>query len=208
MIRWLSALLLIVPLGAIAALPQPEAGALYADADPAAMAMQPGPGRNAQFRSELNRRIRANPRNAVALIQRAFALHASGDMVEGDRDFERVLALTEAKPDQRRRAYWSLGWSALNRAEPQQAIMHWQRAAELHGGRPFWYAYTMAVGSWAAGDRETALAWYTAAVLSRQEWGTASGMAERTRHWRKPEQAAMKAIFEAWSADAATAPAG
>ena len=91
--------LLLLPIIALAAghaaPPLPEPGAVYVQRDPAAIAMHPRPGDNARFRRQLNATIQANPRNSAALIHRAYLFHASGDIEEGDRDFERVLTLPD-----------------------------------------------------------------------------------------------------------------
>lgn len=195
----LSALLLLLPLSALADVPRPEAGALYVDRDPAAIALHPGPGNNAQFRRRLNTTIRRDPKNAFALLHRAYLLQASGDIEEGDRDFQRVLTLPETDPVNRRRALWSLGWSAYNRGLAEDAVRHWQQAADAHGGRPSWYPYTVAVGLWAQGEREAALAWYDVAARSQADWTRSDGVEARTSHWRAPERQAIEALFEAWS---------
>jgi tetratricopeptide (TPR) repeat protein len=204
--------LLLVPMvSGATGWPQPEADAVYVERDPAAIAMHPRPGNNAAFRRQLNDSIRANPRNSFALVHRAYLFHASGDIEEGDRDFRRVLDLTDTDPINRRRALWSLGWSAYNRGETEQAVGYWQQAADLHGGWPSWYPYTMAVGLWTLGDQATALAWYDAAVRSQPQWARYEGVRERTGHWREPERQALAALFQAWStrtSAAAADPAG
>jgi tetratricopeptide (TPR) repeat protein len=194
-------LMLLAPCAfAEVAVPLPEAGVSYTDGDPAAIAWHPGPGQNARFRRDLNTTIRANPRDTNALLHRAFLFHASGDIEEGDRDFLRVLELTrENDPVRHRRALWSLGWSAYGRGQAGEAIAFWQRAAELHGGHPYWYSYTIAVGAWTLGDQAAALAWYEMAVRSNPEWGSDAGLRERTRRWREPERLAVEALFKAWS---------
>lgn len=192
-------LLLLLPLSAAADVPRPEPGAVYAGRDPAAIAMHARPGNNAHFRRKLNANIRKDPKNAFALLHRAYLLHASGDIEEGDRDFQRVLSLPETDPVNRRRALWSLGWSAYNRGLPAEAVDYWGQAADAHGGRPAWYPYTVAVGLWTLGEREAALAWYDVAARSQADWTHGDGVAGRTRHWRAPERQAIEALFAAWS---------
>lgn len=200
-------LLCLLPFTVLADVPVPEPGALYVERDPAAIALHAGPGNKARFRRKLNATIRNDPNNAFALLHRGYLLHASGDIEEGDRDFARVLALTETDPVNRRRALWSLGWSAYNRGLPAEAVGFWEQAAAAHGGRPSWYAYTVAVGLWAQGERDAALAWYEAAARSQADWAGREGVAARTKHWREPEHEAIAALFEAWSNHAAV-PAG
>ena len=208
MFRLLLLLSLCLPVAAVAGdaapagVPMPEAGARYGDRDPAAMAMHPRPGSRASFRRSLNAAIRKDPNNSVALLHRAYLFHAGGDLEEGDRDFQRVLRITEAETDtvNRRRALWSLGWSAYNRGEPGQAVAYWQQASETFRGRASWYPYTLAVGLWAMDEREAALAWYDAAARSQTDWTRREGVQARTLHWRDPEQRAAIALFEAWSA--------
>lgn len=186
---------------------QPLAGVAYADPDEAARAAHAQPGMNGRMRESLNRTIRQNPRNLAALIQRAYLFHASGDLEEGDRDFLRALELGRDEPLVQRRALWSLGWSALNRDQAPDAIEYWRLSIALHGGRPFWQPYTLAVAYWQLGDRETALAWYAAAAFSNPDWRTAEGVASRGTHWRDKERAAANALFAEWSARRGGAPA-
>jgi tetratricopeptide (TPR) repeat protein len=211
MFRCLLALLLCVPLSALAGAPLPDADALYVERDPAAIAMHPRSGDNAAFRRGLNTRIRKDPRDLAALVHRAYLFHASGDIEEGDRDFQRVLDLGGVDSINGRRALWSLGWSAFNRGQPAQAVDFWQQAAKAHGGLPSWYPYTVAVGLWVQGEREAALAWYDSAARSQPDWRHGDGVQARTRHWRAPEKQAVEALFQAWSARAPRplpAPAG
>jgi tetratricopeptide (TPR) repeat protein len=198
--RILTALLLLLPFAAAAAVPLPAPDAYYLEPDPAAMALQAQPGDDAGFRRRLNAAIRKDPRNSFALVHRAYLLHARGDTAKGDRDYLRVLELTDADPVNRRRAFWSLGWSAFNRGEPGHALAYWRQAGDLHGGLPFWYPYTIAVGLWAQGDQAAALAWYDAAVRSNPQWSQPEGVALRTRHWRDRERQVVQAMFEAWTA--------
>ena len=204
MLRILALSFLLLPMAAVAAAPVPEPGARYAEADPAAMALQPRPGDQARFKRDLDAAIRKDPQNVVALVHRAYLFHRRGEEKRGDRDFLRVLELTGADPVNRRRAFWSLGWSAFNRGEAGHALVYWRQARELHGGRPFWYPYTVAVGLWAQGEHEAALDWYEVAVRSNPQWSQEDGVAERTRFWRDRERQIAQALFEAWSARAAS----
>lgn len=205
MVRILVLLACLLPACAIAGVDLPAPGALYVERDPAAIAMHAGPGNNARFRRSLNAAIRKNPHNGAALLHRAYLLHASGDLEEGDRDYERVLAMAATDPINHRRALWSLGWSSLGQGKPEKAVGYWQQAAQAHGGRPSWYAYTVAVGLWSQGERDAALAWYDAAARSHPDWTRPEGVATRTRHWREAERRAVEALFEAW--EQGTAPA-
>lgn len=201
--KFLWIVLLLAPTLSLAAdMPQPDPGAIYVERDPAAIAMHAGPGNQARFRRQLNDTINRNPRNSFALVHRGYLLHASGDIDEGDRDFQRVLDLTAdgTDPVNRRRALWSLGWSAYNEGHPAEAVDYWRLAADLHGGQPSWYPYTVAVGLWTLGDQETALAWFDVAARSQPDWTLQAGVARRTGHWREPERQAMDALFQAWSA--------
>lgn len=182
------------------ALPRPEPAAVYRDRDPAALYYAAPPGRNAQFRRNLNASIRSNPNNAAALIQRAYLHHASGDIEEGDRDFIRVIEVTADDPLLRRRALWSLGWSAFNRDDPRQAMAFWQQAADAFDGRAGWLPYSMALAAWAAGDQALAMDWYDAAVRSDPQWRQAEGVDARTLRWKPREREVARAVFQAWSA--------
>ena len=74
----------------------------------------------------------------------------------------------------------------------------WNRAIAAHGGRPFWAPYSMALLYWTTGDRDTALAWYDAAVSSNADWGTDAGFEARTGSWRASQRERMREAFAAW----------
>lgn len=199
-IKLFAAALLFLPLMATAALlPQPEAGAIYNQADPAARATHAAPGGKAKFRERLNKRLIANPKDVVALTQRAYLFHVGGDIEQGDRDYQRVFDLTEPGSELRRRALWSLGWSLFNRGLPDQALGYFQQAAKQHGGQPFWYAYTLAVVTWQLGDHEVAVRWYDAAVRGNHDWADAQGLKRNTAHWREQEKRIAGDVFQAWA---------
>lgn len=200
MFSFLLSLSLLLPVTPVTEVPGPAPGASYLERDPAAIAMHPRPGENARFRRSLNAAIRKDPNNSLALIHRAYLLHASGDIEEGDRDFQRVLGLAQADPLHRRRALWSLGWSAQNRGFPRHAVAFWHQAAQLHGGRPSWYPYTVALGLWSLGDKQAALAWFDVATRGDADWSRLDAVKARTSHWREPERLALLALYQAWVA--------
>lgn len=176
----------------------PDPVAVYNEADPAAWAQHPGPGRNSQWRQMLDARIRGNPRDVAALTQRGYIRRMSGHEEGASRDFERAMALTVRDAVGRRRLLWTMGWSEFNRDNFAEAIELWKVSAALHGGRPFWLAYTMAVATWGLGERDVAVDWFDAAVRSNSEWGDLNALRARTRHWNDREREMAEAALQAW----------
>ena len=121
-----------------------------------------------------------------------------GQLEGAARDYGLAFTLAENDPFALRHVRWSYGWSLLALGEPRAALAQWQAARELHGGAPFWYAYTVAVGLWAAGDHALALDYYEQAVRSSPAWGTIRGQRQLTAHWRRHEKEAAGELFRAW----------
>lgn len=173
---------------------------LYADDDPAAKAWQPLPGHRGKFRGLLNRELQINPRNVVARVHRAYLLQHAGEHERAKRDYGAALEAASPQGLEYRHILWSRGWASYDMGDVAGALEDWRECARLHGGHPFWVAYTFALAYWTLDDRPQALAWYDAAVAANKQWGTEAGMVDRINHWRPAQRERMKALFNAWEA--------
>lgn len=171
--------------------------ALFRDADDAARARMFGDLRNPD---EMARAERALARG-VALEDHTsrghqFAVRKLAD--DAAREYAVAFGLARQNPRALRHVRWGYGWSLFALGEPRAALAQWQDARKLHGGAPFWYPYTVAVGLWMAGEPDQALDWYDVAVASLPAWGTDRGVAQRTQHWQAHERRVIQLMFEAW----------
>lgn len=171
----------------------------YTDADPAAVAWRPAPGNRGRYRQLLDTELQRHPRNVAARVHRAYLLDRAGDHERARRDY--AAALDAAVPNglEHRHILWSRGWSRYDMGDVAGALDDWRESVRLHGGRPFWAPYTLALAYWTLDDRAQALAWYAAAVDSNAQWGAEAGMEDRTRQWRPEQRERMRALFEAWA---------
>ncbi|GAB2515013.1 tetratricopeptide repeat protein [Lysobacter humi (ex Lee et al. 2017)] len=172
----------------------------YREGDPAAMAIHPGPGQKAKYREYLSAVLRQNPRNVAARVARAYQLKNAGALDRAREDLDRAAADATPGSEQARHVLWSRGWVAYDLGDYPAALVDWRAAIAAHGGRPFWAPYTLALLYWTTGDRETALAWYQAAVETIPAWGNDEGFADRVDHWRPAQRATMEAVYAAWKA--------
>lgn len=187
----------------------------YTDADDAAQYLSPPPGMRARLRDRVNATLRENPRNSVALTQRAYFYLRDGDAASARREFDAALAAAPPGSVHLRHVLWSRGWAGYEMGDHAAALADWERAMALHGGHPYWAAYTIALLYWTAGQQDVAFAWYGAAATSHPDWGNAAGVEARTRRWTPVQQDRMRALFAAWAArqqpmgdgDASVAPA-
>jgi len=207
------ALALVVALAACAVtaqaaepLPPRSPQGVYRDDDPAAGAMRPPSGNPFDYRRYLDAVIRQSPDNVAALVARAYLLRNAGQLERAQRDLERAAAAARPGSPQERHLLWSRGWAGYDLGDHRAAFDDWDRAIAAHGGRPFWAPYSMALLYWTTGDRDTAMAWYDAAVASNPDWGTDTGFEARTDAWRPQQRERMREAFALWKQrrDAAT----
>lgn len=195
---WLLAALVASPASAMdspaALLPQ----GVYADNDNAAAYLAPPPGMRSQFRNAINATLRKNPKNAAALVHRAYLFLDAGDTQRARRDFDAAIAVAEPGSERERHVLWSRGWANYDLGEYEALLADWQRAVSLHGGKPSWAPYTFALLYWTMGQPDVALGWYQAAVAANGEWGNEAGFATRTKHWNPHQREAMQALFDEW----------
>ncbi|MGH8050931.1 MAG: tetratricopeptide repeat protein, partial [Arenimonas sp.] len=114
----------------------------YRDPDPAARAMQAGPGNMVQWRRRLNAVIQKYPKDVVALSNRGYIRTQAGDFAGGAEDYQRALDNAAGDSTDYRHALWSLGWSSFYLGDDVAALNFWKRAERQHGGAPYWVPYT------------------------------------------------------------------
>ena len=171
---------------------------VYREDDPAAAAMRPPSGNPFDYRRYLDAVIQQSPDNVAALVARAYLLKNSGQVKRARRDWERAAAAATPGSPQERHLQWSRGWGHYDLGEYEDAFEDWRRALDAHGGRPFWVPHTMALLYWTTGDRDTAVAWYDAAVATNGDWATEDGFEARTDSWRPQQRERMREAFAAW----------
>lgn len=191
-------LLFAAAAGATDALPALQPQGPYLDDDPSASYLPTPTGRRAGFRQTINAAIQKNPRNVSALAHRAYLFMEGGDYARARRDFDAALAAAEPGGPHERHVLWSRGWASYEQEDYAATFSDWQRAIDLHGGQPFWAAYSLALLYWTTGQADLALLWYAAAVGANPEWGTAEGVERRIRRWSPPQQERMRALFADW----------
>ncbi|MEO7431839.1 MAG: hypothetical protein ABIR62_07405 [Dokdonella sp.] len=176
-------------------IPQPISSfeRLYLGADRDAHATRFDPA-NEQAFLDLDRRLRANPDDVDARITRGYALARRGERTLSAADYRRATKLAP----HRTRIGWSEGWALWALGDPTCALNAWQRAGSLQGGDAFWLPYTLAMGYWAAGKKDVAIAYYHAAARSAPErFGTLEAMNTYTQRWAPDERRTMNDIASA-----------
>lgn len=182
----------------LAAVPAPADGT-YADPDPMAVAPQRLKMESPRTLEWIEAAIIALPRDPRPVMQYGFAEAVAGNAGGARTAYDDALGLAQT-PELERHVRWSYGWALTLVDDNAGAISQWQRAAELHGGRPFWLPYSMALALWRSGHHEEALAWYQRAVdAAPQWWATPEGVAKYTRFWRPRQQETILAVHAAWA---------
>lgn len=153
----------------------------------------------------VERGLRRRPDHPVLLRERAFIRYQRGEVDAAEADYARALQVAGSDALMRRHVLWSQGWSRFNAGNDVAALAAWREAAELHGGRPFWWPYTAALAEWRLGRRDEAVSLYASAVRGMPAWGTEAGFLARTRHWPKNQFDVASAVFQAWQAQPASA---
>ena len=146
----------------------------------------------------VNAAIQKNPRNVTALSHRAYLFMEGGDMERARRDFDAAMAVSEPGGPDERNALWARGWASYDLGDFAGTFADWQRAIALHGGEPFWAAYSMALLYWSTGQAGLALQWYDTTATHQPEWATVEGMENRIKRWDATQQERMRALFAAW----------
>lgn len=189
--------------GAVETLPAVQPDGLYVEEDPAARYLPAPSGDRARFRRLINANIQKNPRNVAALAQRAYLFMEGGDYTRARRDFDAALAWAEPGSANERNVLWSRGWASYEQEDYAATFADWQRTIALHGGRPFWAGYSLALLYWTTGQSDLALQWY-ATTAPDSGWRTPEGVEGRIRLWAPPQRERMLALFAAWQQAQAT----
>jgi predicted Zn-dependent protease len=183
----------------------PPAAAKYQDSDPFARSDQTvdlnsmdNPLRG------LTELMAIEPNNFHLWVERGYLRADRGDAKGAEEDYAHALKLAANDPRQLRFAHWSHGWALLGLDRPEAALSEWREVERLHGGHPYWLPYTYAIGLWAAGRHDEAVAYYAAAVRSFPErWATRESVRTHSSKMKPEEQALMLEVFTAWAAKAA-----
>lgn len=156
-------------------LPPPDAA--YVDADPAAVRITPINAEDSAQRSALEAALRREPRSVPLRLQNAQHLVDRGLRARVPRE---LVAAERAAADDalaRRTVHYNAGWIHYQLGDFDSAREQWAAAWRLHGGHPEWVPVAFALALWNQGDRETALAYYRAAVKARPErWASAEAI--------------------------------
>jgi tetratricopeptide (TPR) repeat protein len=181
------------------------------DPDPAARywpfpaTMSERAGQRVRLR-DVERLLKRYPDHPTLLRERAYIRAQRGELDASEADFARALQVAGSDALLRRHVLWSQGWARFDTGRDEAALQAWKEAADLHGGRPFWWPYTAALAEWRLGRRADALALYDQAVAGMPQYGTERGFAERTAHWPESQFAVASAVFTAWQASKRATP--
>jgi len=169
----------------------PAAGALYRDPDAQARADQRwSPDNPAHM--EAAKLLAMAPRAKTAdLMRYAYLLSLRG----AESDALELLAQARQRKAQGQRIDWSEGWIRLNLDDPKGALAAWERAAQQHGGEPYWVPYSKAIAFMSLGDEEAALAWWELARKRMPVYLGSTAWAQRTfSHWRASEREVLQRL--------------
>lgn len=180
------------------------AASAYVDPDEAAQAVQyvekADPRDRNKVLNELSRALKKDPKHVGMLCARGYIHAQGGNGDAAELDFAMAASYAAGRADVMRHVYWSWGWARLALGAPREALAHWQNAARLHGGAPFWLPYTNAIGLWRMDQRELALAWFAAAVRSKPELATREGVDALATSWQDDERRTLEEVFDAYAA--------
>ncbi len=171
---------------------------VYRDRDPMAVAQQHADVSSPEWLARVEKGMQQRDKSPWPHVQYGYSESLAGRAESARESYTLALQLA-AEPVQERHVRWSYGWGLFNLGQSQAALEQWQWAADLHGGRPFWLPYTLAVGHWQAGNEARALHWYDVAARSFPlRWGSAEGVARMTAGWKAAEREAVDALFLRW----------
>lgn len=171
----------------------------YADPDPAAQFVEPLDLRDRRAVSELERLLRRDPDNVPARVQMARLLLDRGQRNRAAAEFERALGSAASEPLLSRYVNWNYGWALFESAEPAGALRQWQRAAEAHGGQPYWLPLVHALVAWTHGDRDGAVAHYAVAAASEPaRWGSLQALQREIAGWPPNARFTLETVQQAW----------
>lgn len=176
-----------------------QADGPYRDPDPAALARQTLDHADPEVLEWIESDMNSTRGNPLPLVEYGYGEALAGRAQTARDSYAQALELASL-PVFERRVRWSFGWALLQLDAFDEAIAQWQLAAALHGGRPFWLPYSLAVAHWSAGRKEDALDWYQVAVDSFPgHWADQDGVERWTRNWKQREREAIEAVFSAWN---------
>ncbi len=197
---WMFALVLLTGLlpQAIRAQDLPPLDAAYVDSDPAALRITAIDAEDTAQLTALESTLRREPRNVVARLQNAQYLVDRGMRARVPRE---LAAAERAAPEDsvlRRSVHFNAGWMHYRMGDFDAARNQWLQAWRQHGGHPDWVPIAFALTLWSQGDRETALAYFQAAVSARPEqWGSAEAVEASASALGANEQFVLQSMHQA-----------
>lgn len=198
--------LLLAPLSAFAAEARtavPPPAEKYLDPDPFSRADQTVDlnGMENPLKG-LDARIAADPTDFHLFVERGYLKADRGDVKGAQADYAQAVKAAGDNAHELRFAHWSHGWALLGLELPEASLAEWRESEKLHGGHPYWVPYTYAMGLWAAGRNDEAVAYYAAAVRSFPErWGSRETVRTHSSKMKPEEQALLLAVFNEWEAN-------
>jgi len=151
---------------------------------------------------QLTREIANDPNNGKLLQERGLFYATMGQKDKAIADYKAALKFSSRKGE----VIWSYGWALFDLDQYPQAVEVWKTAALMEkdhpiSGRTGWIAYTLALGYWAADDRENAFAYFTLAAKTHSDLRFRDSFMAFTDHWNQKEQALGLQLFDAWNAE-------
>jgi tetratricopeptide (TPR) repeat protein len=193
----------VLAFGALAAEPRtevPPPAAKYLDPDPFARSDQTVDLNSMDNPLKgLDERIAEGSTDFHLWVERGYLKADRGDAKGAEADYAHAIALAAKDKRHLRFAHWSHGWALLGLGQPEAALAAWRETEKLHGGHPYWLPYTYAMGLWAAGRNDEAVAYYAAAARSFPErWGERAAVKTHSSKMKVEEQALLLEVFSEW----------
>lgn len=149
--------------------------------------------------AHLEKVVASDGANSDNLSERAFALAMLGRPRAARAAFTEALASAKGSAE-RRRVLDSAGWAELNLGNPRAALARWKEAAKIEDSPHWWRHHTLAVGYWAVGRKQEALAEYDLAAKAHPEFfATWKNLVAYTGFWTWKEKQTIYPLYDAWS---------
>ncbi|MEZ5484827.1 MAG: hypothetical protein R3F01_06685 [Lysobacteraceae bacterium] len=179
------------------AAPQPDHQ--YLDTDRiATMPEFIGPGSHRKQR-ELDQLLKYDPQNVRARVQSGLAMVARGLRDRAYQEFNYAVQVAPPNSAALRHAHWGFGWGALRAGDYPKAVSEWQLAQQGYDGHASWVPWTMAIGLWAKGDRDLAIAYWESAVRSNaNRWASTRGLDKEMADWQPEERNIATELHAEW----------
>ena len=148
--------------------------------------------------AELTREIAAEPGNSRPLQYRGLDYAVLGEKEKAIADYK---AAQKISPSQHF-LFWSYGWALFDLGDYPSAIQVWENViAQEQTKREIghsWGRYTLALGYWAAGNKNQAFIYFTAAAKQDVKLQDRDTFEQFTDRWTQKEQTIGLQLFDAW----------